>query len=146
MEKQNLFLRFYGGCLVAEFAALIAVVLWTPELSPPQPPTTVQIGVAAGLGFGVSLMLVRYALPKRFKRRAEEDERSRDIARRSAWIAYVIVSSQLFFAGALIGFMDEEPFGWGYYVSTTLFAVAVLMVMVYCISYLIINRGMQKNG
>jgi len=141
MEKQNPFLRLYGCCLIIEGAIIVIIALMAPPLA-----LTAPIAAAIALGLCIPTVLLLYVLSIRSKRKVKEDERSLDIAQRSSLIAYLITVPQLFVFSVLTYIVDGEPFGWGYYVRTTLVFVAGLMIIVCSLSYLIINRGMQKNG
>ncbi|MDR2698849.1 MAG: hypothetical protein LBB30_04155 [Candidatus Methanoplasma sp.] len=151
---------FYGGCLMAEGIIVVALALlvprpklelppeWPPEMPEPDltPLTTSPLVIAIGLGIGLAIILLFWYVASKNKNRLKEDEMTRDIAQRSAFYAFIAVVPQLFFAYYVLSIFDTFSSGWNYYVRTTLGFVGFSLMMIYSISYIVINRRMQKNG
>ncbi|MCL1979096.1 MAG: DUF2178 domain-containing protein [Methanomassiliicoccaceae archaeon] len=109
--------------------------------------TTISLPMWLGAVCGCTAAFFVVASRKIKSKGEVEDERARSIAHRSAFFAYIIVVPQIFLAGAFLFFVygGENP-GWGYNTGIALLLVGILMVITYSISYITVNRGMQKDG
>jgi len=138
----------YSSIIIIELAVLviIAILLSQPTTGPDSSNKIYMPAFIAGLCTSLmAVFLVRFVLRKK-GRAAKEDERSFDIAYKSAYRAYYIIVPQLALGAIFLMIYGNGDTGWEHYVGTTLLMVCLLMMATYTISFLITNRGMQKDG
>ncbi|MDR1690615.1 MAG: DUF2178 domain-containing protein [Candidatus Methanoplasma sp.] len=98
------------------------------------------------VGFVVSLPVV-YVAGKKSKEVGEtiEDERTLDISRRSALLTYTLVVPGMGIGAAFLIAVSDGS-GWMYNSGQTLALSTLALMFVFIATYLIIDRGMKKDG
>ncbi len=96
------------------------------------------------IGFGVSAPLV-YLAGKKSKEVGEtiEDERMVHISQRSALWTYTIIAPLMGIAGAVLMVISSDVGDWAYYSSITLCLTLMVLVIVFMITYVTIDRRME---
>ncbi|MCL2147927.1 MAG: DUF2178 domain-containing protein [Methanomassiliicoccaceae archaeon] len=167
----NTAFRVYFGIVTVEIAVLVALLVLTPdpwlielppgwsepglELAPPPPfiemvnsnPFLLTLVLLTVAGVTAALLHAVFMLRKP-KYETREDERTEEVARMSAYYAFIVVVPQLFAMSIFLMALDKPRWtrGWESDAGVTLMLIAMLLLMAYSISHYVIDRRMRRDG
>ncbi|MCL2031893.1 MAG: hypothetical protein FWH45_01850 [Methanomassiliicoccaceae archaeon] len=139
MKKQLLLI--YSWAAAVEMAALMFFFLFAMPLI-----TVLFMGAitAVAAAFGLAL---GYHIRHKGGYPVKEDEMSRDIQYKSAYYAFAVTLPQIIAAWFLIEIVERDTdIDVAGFAKMLMQLVTALLLMTYSISFLILNRRMQKDG